>query len=358
MQFDRRNLWECPHCKAAIEGGIVFVTGISGSAVERCLGDVVGEARKHNHKVQLHDIGHMMRKFAEDDDPDVRWEKILDQDERVLRYLRSQAFLKLTHEIESKRDTLHLVDLHLSFRWKAYLMKGFEPHVLDEFKPLVRCFVNVICDLVKVQEQLKRTSWGERQILELLIWRDEELFLTDLFSDACGRVSSLAIAEAEPPGELEKVIWHPGVRRVYLSFPITHIREDAAARQEIEAFRDKLRDFLVVFDPRASTDYDETYARQEMAALKKQVGEATEERDYRFINQAEAVVVYYPRKVPSKGVDAEMNHARRTGKPMFLYCPEDPGGGPFAVPPTHSRTSPDELIDLLKKELSPRPSGT
>jgi hypothetical protein len=93
-----------------------------------------------------------------------------------------------------------------------------------------------------------------------------------------------------------------------------------------------------------------------MAALRKQVGEATEERDSRFIDQAEGVVVYYPRKVHSKGVDAEMNHARRTGKPIFLYCAEDLGGGPFAVPPSHFRTSADALVDLLKTEFVPRPT--
>jgi adenylate kinase len=251
-------MWKCPSCKGALEGGIVFVTGISGSGVDRYLTAVLREAEKHGHKAELHDIGHMMRKFAEDDDPDVRWEWILDADERALRNLRALAFQQLTYEIGSKPDALHVVDLHLSFRWKAYLMKEFEPHVLEEFRPLVRCFINVISDLPDVQGRLKRTSWGEREILELLIWRDEELFLTDLFAGACGRVSSIAIAEAEPPTELEKIIWHPETPRVYLSFPITNIKDDVEARKEIEVFRDRIRDFLIVFDPYASKDYDET----------------------------------------------------------------------------------------------------
>ena len=114
-----------------------------------------------------------------------------------------------------------------------------------------------------------------------------------------------------------------------------------------------MREFLVVFDPFACRDYDETYAREEMKALRKQVGEATEERDYRFIDQANAVVVYFPRMVSSKGVDAEMNHARRTGKPIYLYAPEKPREGPFVVPPKQVRSNPDEFIELLKAELPP-----
>ena len=232
-------------------------------------------------------------------------------------------------------------------------MKGFEPHILEEFQPYVRLFVNFIEDLPRVQEQLKKTTWGKRKVLELLIWRDEELILTDLFSDACGQVKSYAIAAAEPPTLLEQLIWHPEIKKVYLSFPITKLITDKAAKREIERFRDRIRKFLIVFDPYASKDYDETYKRKEMKSLRKKVGEATEERDYRFIDQADAVVAYFPKIVPSKGVDAEMNHARRTGKDIYLYSPTDPGGGPFAVPSTHFRSNQGAFTKLLRKKLSP-----
>jgi hypothetical protein len=332
-------------------GGVVFVTGISGSNVEGYIGKVLQEAQRHEHPARLHDIGKIMHDYARDDDPDVRWEWILDADERARRHLRSLAFQQVAYDVRMDPLSLHLVDLHLCFRWKAYLTRGFEPHLLERFAPYVRCFVNIVEDLPNVQESLRETSWGSRTVLELLIWRDEELFLTDLFADICGRVQAYTIAAGEPPTELEKLLWHPGIKKVYLSFPITNLKDDPLAAREIEGFRDRIREFLVVFDPYASKDYDETYTRQEMAALRSEVGETTEERDYRFIDQADAVVVYFPRRVPSKGVDAEMNHARRTGKPIFLYCPEDPGGGPFAVPPSHFRSNPAEFEQLLRNEL-------
>ena len=153
---------------------------------------------------------------------------------------------------------------------------------------------------------------------------------------------------------LERIIWHPEVPRVYLSFPITAIQDDRPAREEIGQFRDRLREFAVVFDPYASKDYDETYTRSEMLALRREIGDVTRLRDQRFIDQAEAVVVYYPKKVASKGVDAEMLHAHKTGKPIYLYCPEDLGGGPFAVPPSHSRSDPEEYLTLLRNNLSPK----
>ena len=352
----RKNLWVCPECSAALKGGVVFVTAVSGSATGDYMGKVLQQANAHGHPSDLHDIGIEMRRHATEHEPDVQWDAILDADEGVRRYLRALAFKDLTHDIKMNPEVVHLVDLHLSFRWRAYLTKGFEPHILEQFVPYVRCFVNLIEDLPKIKERLSATAWGDREILELLVWRDEELFLTNLFAETCGRVDSYAIAAAEPPSMLERLIWHPEVKRVYLSFPITALRgrpDGEAALREVEAFRDRMREFLVVFDPFACRDYDETYAREEMKALRKQVGEATEERDYRFIDQANAVVVYFPRMVSSKGVDAEMNHARRTGKPIYLYAPEKPREGPFVVPPKQVRSNPDEFIELLKAELPP-----
>ena len=351
-EFERRNLWKCPKCQAEMKGGIVFVTGITGSGVGDCLKNVTRAAEEDGLPVKYHDVGQLMKKHAEEDDPDVRWEKILDADEKALRHLRALAFQKIAFSIQTEPETLHLVDLHLSFRWRAYLMKGFEPHVLGNFAPHVRCFICIIEDLSKIHERLEQTTWGDRQILELLIWRDEELFLTDLFANACGRVSCYAVAASEPPEIIKNIIWHPEIKKVYLSFPITAIKEDTEAQLKIKAFRDRIRDFLVVFDPYASKDYDETYRREELRHLRKQVGEATEDRDYRFIDQADAIVVFYPKKVSSKGVDAEMNHARRTGKPIYLYCPEDPGGGPFAVPPSDFKSDVEEFVTLLKQKLS------
>jgi len=350
--FERKNVWTCSNCGNSIEGGVVFVTGISGTPASAFLQSVINEAKNHQHKVTLYDIGELMKKYAEEDDPDVIWDRILDSNEKVRRHLRALAFQYITSEIKSNPNTLHIVDLHLSFRWHPYLTKGFEPHVLKEFLPYVRCFINLIEDIDKVQQNLAKTSWGTRKTLALLLWRDEELFLTDLFANICGRVNSFALACGEPPSMLERIIWHPEQKRVYLSFPITNILNDEDSKNEIFSFRDKLRELsIIVFDPYASKDYDDTYKKIEMEAIRHEVGEVTKDRDFRFIDQADAVVVYFPKKVASKGVDAEMNHARSTGKPIFLYSPEDLGGGPFAVPASHFRSDSNDYLQLINQKL-------
>lgn len=350
-----RSLWTCPSCNSPLPPGVVFVTGISGSDSEGVVRAVSGLARSdgHDHRHRVHDVGEIMHKHASSHFPGLPWDRVLDASPMALTALRALAFQQISYEITAAPDDLHLVDLHLLFRWKPYLSAGFEPYMVRPFIPSVRLFINLIADLSIIQERLAASAWGKREILELLIWRDEELHMTDMFADFCGRVESFAVATAEPPATIERLIWHPEIPKIYLSFPITALADDENARAEIARFRDQSREFLTVFDPFACRDYDETYRRPEMQALRAEIGETTRDRDFRFIDQADAIVVYFPRKVPSKGVDAEMNHARATGKPIYLYCPEELGGGPFAVPADHYRNDPAEYLALLKSRLAP-----
>jgi hypothetical protein len=352
--IERGNSWHCSECGVEIPGGVIFVTGISGSGIRIFLDRMVENAEKHGHTTMRHDIGHIMHKHAEVDRLNVQWEKILDAEPIAFGLLRALAFQEVAYQVNSNPRTLHIIDLHLSFRWKAHLTQGFAPHILEPFRSHARLFINVLEDLVKVQERLMEMSWGKREILELLVWRDEELFLADLYADICGLERSYAIAAAEPPSILENLIWHPDLNKVYLSFPITKLVEDPDAHKEVRDFRDSIREFLIVFDPWAIKDYDETYKRPEMKLLRPEIGDVTEERDYRFIDQADALVAYYPRNVSSKGVDAEMRYAHKTGKPIFLYKP-DLGEelGPFVVPPSHSSDDPNVFLKLLRTKLGP-----
>jgi hypothetical protein len=334
---------------------VVIVTGISGSGVDEHIGKVVARARQHGHgdSCCVHDVGLVMKGLAQEDDANVNWDRILDTDPLVLRLLRASAFLEIGHEMELHPEKLHIIDLHACFRWYAYLTRGFSPHVLLRFSDRIRCFVNIVENLSKIRERLRSSAWGEVSVLRVLTWRDEELFLTSLLADMLGRVDFYAVTSGQPACTLERLIWHPEVKKVYMSFPITGIVGDAEARERIISFRDKMRQFLVVFDPYTCNDYDETYTRIEMEAMRPQISQTTQQQDFRFIDQADAVVVYYPRRVSSVGVDAEMRHARKTGKTIYLYCPEEPGAGPFSVPVSdeHYRSDEDQFLELLRDEL-------
>lgn len=345
--------WVCANCGEELIGGVVLVTGISGSGVRKFLSKVIEKADEHGHPYMRHDIGHIMEKDASDSHAQVQWGKILDADEEALKLLRALSFREVAHQTALNPNHLHLVDLHLSFRWRPHLTKGFEPHIMDPFRSRVRLVVNALEDLMEVQERLSPTSWGKRKIRDLLYWRDEELFLADLYADMAGLERSYAIAVKEPPEMLERLIWHPEFKKVYLSSPMTALQDEPALLEEVDAFWARIQEFLIAFNPGAINDYDATYSDTEMSLVQWEVGDVTVERDYRFIDQADAVVVYYPKFVQSEGVVAEMRHAHKTGKDIYLYQPEKVDVGPFIVPPKHTGYDPNEFYELLKTELAP-----
>jgi nucleoside 2-deoxyribosyltransferase/adenylate kinase len=352
------NVWVCPTCGETIPGGVVLVTGITGSDVASILRAVTQEAEAHKHPVLVHDIGDLMRQHAaRDGQSSTEWARILNASPRVLRLLRSLAFKDVEEAIDHHPNCVHIIDVHLSFRWYAYLTAGFTPGLIRGLAPHVRLLVNIIQDLDKVKGYLARTAWGDRNLLELLLWRDEERMFTDFYAAVCDG-KSYAVSAAEPASLIERLIWHPEMKRVYLSFPMTAIRDDEAANKEIETFRDEIREFLVVFDPKTCSDYDLTYVRADMKLVRREVGQTTIERDFRYIDQADAVVVYFPKKVPSDGVTAEMRYAFEAGKPVYHYCPEAYDHGPFQ--PVAGRTSNNrkEYVALLRQDLGAAGGGT
>jgi hypothetical protein len=348
---DTGNVWTCPQCGAHIPGGIVLVTGIAGSNAAAILREVAREAKDDGHAVRVHDIGELMKHHAEHDQTGVEWDRILDVSPRFLRLLRALAFADVERVIADYPECLHIVDIHLCFRWYAYLAPGFRPYLIRAFMPHVRLLVNIIQDLDVVQKHLEGTAWGVRPILELLFWRDEERFLTDVYAGMCGGVTSYAVSAAEPPSVIERLIWHPQMKQVYLSFPMTAIQKDMELKQEIVDFRDEIRGFLIVFDPASCLDYNRTYERPDMRVVREQIGQTTIERDFRYIDQADAVVVYFPKNVPSKGVDAEMRYAFESGKPVYHYCPEKYDYGPFQPVAARTSNNRNEYVALLRREL-------
>jgi adenylate kinase len=217
----------------------------------------------------------------------------------------------------------------------------------------VRLFSTIIDGIDEVHGRLLQTDWGDRGQLELALWRDEETFITGLLADLY-RKPHYVIARSEPPDNLAQLVLSPWKPKAYLSFPITAFKgkpDEAEVNKQIGDFRDQIRRWLVVFDPFAIKDYDLTYQVPAMKEISKELGEQTEQRDFRFIDQSEILIAFFPQAVPSKGVEAELRHAKTTGKIIYLYYPGGPGAGPFSVVPDYAASSPEEFLELIRQHF-------
>jgi hypothetical protein len=289
-----------------------------------------------------------MEEFAREFDPNINWDRILDRPEEELRFRRAQAFVETRQRILNAPADLHLLACHLTFRWRAYLTRGLDPHLLSGIADRLRLFLTVVDGVNEVHARLVKTDWGDRKRLQVAVSRDEEVFFTGLLADIFKRPHYI-VARQEPASNMAQLVLAPWRPRVYLSFPITALKdapEGESAQEEVRLVRDSLRQWAVVFDPLAVRDYDLTYQVPEMKEIAQELGEQTEQRDFRFIDQSEILIAFFPKAVPSKGVDAELRHARTTGKMIYLCYPKK-GGGPFNITPDYFAASRDELLDLI-----------
>jgi len=341
----------CELCGESLKRGIVFSAAQSGTDQKEWL-ERVQASIAQSHPCQLHDVGATMQDFAYQFDPSINWDKILDRADGELRFRRAQAFGEIAHRIDQHLNDLHIIACHLTFRWRAHLTRGLDPCLLSGIEDHLRLFLTVIDGVNDVHGRLLSQDWGDRKPLELALWRDEEVFITGLLADTFER-PHYVVARQEPPENMAQLILEPWRPRIYLSFPITHLKDVAdpeRARQEIETFRDALRQWAVVFDPYAIKDYDLTYQVPEMKAIAKELGEQTEHRDFRFIDQSELLVAFFPAAVFSRGVDAELRHAKTTGKIIYLCYPQKTGG-PFTTSPDYFATSGEDFLGILKAHL-------
>src|SRR6266511_4413467 len=106
--FQRKNTWKCSDCGKKIDGGVVFITSISGSGSGDIVSAIVREARsnQHSHPVCVHDVGEIMHEYAKLHDPDIQWDRILDADDRAKRYLRALAFQQISYDVQSNPTSL------------------------------------------------------------------------------------------------------------------------------------------------------------------------------------------------------------------------------------------------------------
>jgi hypothetical protein len=147
-------------------------------------------------------------------------------------------------------------------------------------------------------------------------------------------------------------MFEPERKRVYPSFPMTHVIDMPEILAEIELFRDALAEHFITFDP---ADLDEKRLLFEAGEATKRgedrvtlqihgrpvtmnVGEITNiardidaqiyARDFKLIDQSDMIVSYIPampsgRPAISSGVERELQHAYEGTKEVYvLWRPE------------------------------------
>jgi adenylate kinase len=335
----------------------VIISGISGSGRSDAIRDMEKYVKKRypKKKIIIMNTNRMMWDTAKELRMDVKREKMLDLSPPTLQALRSTVFERILREVEehekSQADVAIIINTHATFRWREHLMPGWDFFYLTKLEPdIFITIINVINDIYETLEA--NPLWGGmNNRLQLGIWQEEEAFTTKLMAETLKKPFYI-VARRQPPSTLYKLIFeHEISEKVYLSYPMTHIKEESK-KKEIEDLAEKLRSLgFVVFDP----------GTMELEKVHVEIPEdirvfdfyQTVYRDFQLIDQGTMVVIFYPEIVHSSGVVNEQAYGFRNNKYVFAVFPAE-NYSPFtSFFADKTFISVNDLIKFLKEEFIP-----
>jgi adenylate kinase len=355
----------------------IVVTGQIGLDKKDYLEQVAALARAQGDTLRTYHIGDMMYREA----ADVPAGRILDLPLSRLNSLRRAVFRDILSEMGEHKHVL--INTHATFRWKHGLFSAFDFDQLAAFN--ADLYICLVDNIETVHQRMVRDHELEHSLKDLMVWREEEILATEILAKADVRGARgedgeqpkfYVLSRGRGPGStaqtLFRLIFRPDMKRVYPSFPMTHIHDLPEVLAEVNAFRAKMAEHFVTFDPgdvdeKLLADQALAAAKEgrttlevpaEIAAGKSQRGRARSparlkiadilailpdidgqiySRDFLLVRQSDMVVSYIP-ELPgggkpglSSGVERELQHAHDHGRETYVIWKPGKDPSPFVT---------------------------
>lgn len=338
------------------------MTGQIGVEKKPYLNAVAQFAGQQGEPIDIFHIGDIMYREA----PDVRPGKILDLPISRLSSLRRAAFKDVLAEC---RDSTNLVvNTHATFRWRHGLFSAFDYDQIEKIKPDL--FICVVDNIEVVHHRLHAEHDIDASLKDCMVWREEEILATELMSKAIPTSKFYILSRgrhAMTTRTAFRLITRPGMRKVYPSFPMSHVVDMPDVLAEIDAFRAELAEHFITFDPgdvdekllldraiiamkegkdwlqvtphsyggskAGDTDNIKVSVREVMDIAGDIDGQIYM-RDFKLVDQSDMIVSYIPELpggIPglSSGVERELHHAFEHTKEVFVVWKPKKAPSPF-----------------------------
>ncbi len=341
-----------------------IITGQIGVDKKPYLESLVDAAGRRHKKVELFNVGNMM--YAEA--PDVRPGRILDLPWSRLANLR-RAVLKdvIAATSPAPAHPNLIINTHATFRWRHGLFSAFDFDQLQMLKPDM--FICLVDNIEVVHYRLHQEHDIDATLKDCMVWREEEILATELMAQALGCGQNFYILsrgrQRDTVETALRLITRPEMKKVYPSFPMSHVMDMPDVLAEIDHFRDALAKHFVTFDPgdvdekllldraieaaRTGKDFIDVEAhsfggRAGGPAMRVPVREILDiagdidgqiyMRDFKLIDQADMIVSLVP-ELPngqpglSSGVERELQHAFEHTKDVYVVWKPKKNPSPF-----------------------------
>lgn len=332
----------------------MVVTGQVGVEKKPFLRKLAALAESRGNAVKLFQVGDMM--YAEA--PDVVPGRILDLPLGRLNSLRRAVFKDILREVDQHETVI--VNTHVAFRWKHGLFPAFDH---DQMLKLdADLYIVLVDNLDAVHERLTREHDVPHSLKDVLVWREEEIFGTEILASVVrGHGCFYVFARGVEDTTLEslyRLIFRPETKKVYPSFPMTHVMDLPQTLAVIDGFRAALAEHFITFDP---GDLDEkrllfeagaamqrgeatfavevhgrsvTFDVAEVSSVARDIDAQIYARDFKLIDQSDMIVSLIP-ELPSgkpglsSGVERELQHAHESTKEVYVVWQPAAEPSPF-----------------------------
>lgn len=319
-------------------------------------------AAQQGEPIATYHVGDLMYKEA----LDVRAGKILDLPISRLNSLRRAAFKDIIAESRDQQNVV--VNTHATFRWRHGLFSAFDFDQVRKLNPDL--FICVVDNIEVVHDRLHKEHEIDATLKDCMVWREEEILATELMSQAIPNSKFYILSRGRhemTTKTLFRLICRPTMKKVYPSFPMSHVVDMPDVLAEIDAFRAALAQHFITFDP---GDVDEkllldraiaaardgkdilevtphSYGGSKNVhgpAMKVRVREILDiagdidgqiyMRDFKLVDQSDMIVSYIPELpggIPglSSGVERELHHAFEHTKEVFVVWKPKKAPSPF-----------------------------
>lgn len=349
----------------------VMVTGQVGLDKKPFLENVQRIAAKHGHSVTLSHVGDMMYREA----PDVQPGRILDLPRTRLNTLRRAVFKDVLATAE-KVDNL-IINTHATFRWKHGLFEAFD---FDHMQALdADLYVTLVDNVDAVHERLLREHDVPHSLKDIMVWREEEILATEILAHALGGHGCFYVLarghEGDTAESLVRLMFEKEKKKIYPSFPMSHVMDMPEVLAEIDGFRQTLAENFICFDPgdldekrllfeagEATKQGEQTitlkvngrdldFSVHDVTSVARDIDGQIYARDFKLIDQSDMIVSYVPELpggIPglSSGVERELQHAFEGTKEVYVIWRPKKEPSPF-ITETATKVFPT-VEDLFK----------
>ncbi|MBC7783513.1 MAG: AAA family ATPase, partial [Burkholderiales bacterium] len=286
-------------------------------------------------------------KMMYDEAPDVPAGRILNLPISRLNTLRRAVFKEI-QRLAEKHDHV-IINTHATFRWRHGLFAAFDYDQIKQFN--ADLYITMLDNAESIHQRLNKEHDIDHTLKDIMVWREEENLATEIIANILrghGKFFVLSRGREVPTTmTLYRMMFEPHKKKVYPSFPMSHVMDLPETLKEINTFRAALADHFIAFDPgdvdefvlhmkatKAKEDGHDTtvvdaaegpvtFKTEEILQISGDIMGQIYARDFKMVDQSDMIVSLVPelangKPALSSGVERELHHAWEGGKEVYV----------------------------------------